>query len=339
MRLISSGLLGALLWVLVDCAGLEAGDFHTAGSLACSDCHTMHYSESHLLSGAPGPDPVLAPGGPFPHLLKASQSQLCLACHDGRVDVPDVRGAHSGGYTRSAGQLNVLGDGPAVEGTGHTMGSTAAPPGGTWSNPGLACQHCHDKHGNAYYRNLLPNPGTATGKFVTFVTGAIYTGTAAVQQLASGPMATHYAAANVLYRQTAVGSTDFGLSEWCSGCHGAYHGPGGSGTMGGALGGDAGAAPWLRHPTRDVTMAQAVANQRVNGTHWFSSLSSRVPVVSPSGTIPGAPATSDNQVFCGSCHKAHGSTNPKGLIFDDDATAGAEDGTLMRQTCQQCHYE
>jgi len=167
----------------------------------------------------------------------------------------------------------------------------------------------------------------------------VYRGTAAIQQLATGPMATHYAASNIVYRQTAVGSTDFGLSEWCSGCHGAYHGPAGSAGMAGAIGGDAGATPWLRHATRDVTMAQATVNRRVNGAHWFSQLASRVPMVSPSGAIPGTAGTSDNQVFCGSCHKAHGSTNPKGLIFDDDATAAVEDGTLMRQTCQQCHYE
>jgi len=332
------------LAVVVACAllfasRLDAGDFHTVSSLVCSDCHVMHYSESHLLGGEAGPDPLLAPGGPFPYLLKAAQAQLCLACHDGRVDVPDVRGANTGGYVRAAGQINVLGDGPQVEGTGHTVGSTAAPPGGAWTNPGLSCPHCHATHGNPYYRNLLPNPGTATGKFVTYLTGSLYTGTAAIQQLAAAPMVAHYAAGNILYRQAAVGSTDFGLSEWCSGCHGSYHGAGGSSNIGGSPSGDGGATPWLRHPTRDVTMAQAVSNRHVDGSHWFSTLASRVPAVSPSGTVPGTAGTSDSQVFCGSCHRAHGSPNPKGLIFDDDATPTPEDGTLLRQTCQQCHYQ
>jgi hypothetical protein len=298
----------------------------------------MHYSDKHLLSGAPGPDPGLAPGGPFPYLLKTAPTQICLACHDGRSDVPDVRGPHAGGHVRAAGQLNVLGDGPEVEPTGHTMGATATPPGGTWTNPGLQCQHCHASHGNAYYRNLVPNPGTATGKLVTYVTGASYSGTAAIQQLATSPMAVHYAVSNIRYRQTAVGASAFGLSEWCSGCHGNFHGGGGAANMGGSLAGDTGAARWLRHPTRDVTMAEGVTNRHVNATRWFSALASRVPVVSPTGVIPGTSGTSDNEVFCGSCHKAHGSTNRKGLIFDDDATAAAEDGTLPRQTCQQCHY-
>lgn len=301
----------------------------------------MHFSETRRYPGPVGPQPSLAGGGPFGHLLRMSQTQLCLSCHDGRTDVPDVRGAHAGGYVRAAGQLNVIGDGAAIESTGHTLGSTKTPPGGTWTNPGLACQHCHATHGNGYYRNLVSNPGTATGRFVTYLTGTTYTGMAAIQQVAASPMATHYAASNILYRRSVSGTTDFGLSEWCGGCHGDYHGQGGAPNMGGSTAGDTGATAtrWLRHPTRDVTMAQAVANQHVSRTHWFSVLASRVPVVSPGGAVPGTPAGSDNEVFCGSCHKAHGSVWKKGLLFDDETTAGADDGTSLRQTCQQCHQQ
>lgn len=299
----------------------------------------MHYSERHAYTGDATADPLLAPGGPFAYLLKNTQAQLCLACHDGRPDIPDVRSAHGGGYVRAAGQINVVGDGPSVEGTGHTLGSTASPPGGTWTNPGLQCQHCHAAHGNEYYRNLVPNPGTASGKYVTYLTGVTYTGTSAIQQGAASPMSTHYAAGNIRYRQSQVGTTDFGLSEWCGGCHGTFHGAGGAANMGGSVSGDGGTAPWLRHPTRDVTMAEGVTNRVVNANHWFGALASRVPVVSTSGTIPGVAGSSDNEVFCGSCHKAHGSTNRKSLIFDDETTGTAEDGTSLMQTCQQCHYQ
>jgi predicted CXXCH cytochrome family protein len=297
----------------------------------------MHYSQSHDYTGAAPFDPLLSTGGPFPKLLKNTSTQLCLSCHDAKTDAPDVRGVNTGTYVRAAGQLNVVGD--STDGTGHTIGSTTAPPGGTWTNPGLQCTHCHDKHGNSYYRNLLPNPGAATGKTVTYITGAGYTGTAAIQQLAVSPMATHYAASNILYRRTQVAATDFGLSEWCSGCHGDFHGAGGASNVGGSASGDSGIARWLRHPTRDVTLAEGVFNRHVDAGHWFSSLTSRVPVVSPSGTIPGTASASDNEVFCGSCHKAHGSQNRKGLIFDNETTAAAEDGTSLNQTCQQCHYQ
>lgn len=332
LSMLSAGTL--ILWAGVSA---YAGDFHSSGSLVCSDCHVVHYSETHLYGGEPGPDPILAPGGPFRYLLKNTRSQICLACHDRRVDTPDVRGTNTSAYVRAAGQLNVEGDG--VEGTGHTMGSTSPPPGGTWTNPGLQCQHCHATHGNGYYRNLLPNPGTASGKFVTYVAGSAYAGNSAIQQLTDTPLAVHYAVSNIKYRQSQVGVTDFGLSEWCSGCHGDFHGIGGAPNKGGSPGGDTGLSPWLRHPTRDLTMAEGVANEHVDAGHWFSALATRVPVVSPSGSIPGTATDSDNEVFCGSCHKAHGSANRKGLIFDDETTANPEDGTSLVQTCQQCHYQ
>jgi len=322
----------------------QAGDHHQIGSLVCSDCHVMHYSESHTLSGPVPPSVPLGTGGPFPRLLRQSASQLCLACHDGRADAPDVYGVNAGVYLRAAGAVNRTGDGGEyAEQDGHTIGSTSTAPGGTWTGnqaAGLECRHCHDVHGNRYYRNLTPNPGTATGKFVTYMTGATYTGTSAIQQVAGSPLSTQYAVGNIRYRQTLVGASDFGLSEWCSGCHGKYHGFGGSSNLGGSPTGDTNTGnPWIRHPTRDVTMANGVTNRHVDGSHWFSPLASRVPVVSPSGNIPGTPGGSDNQVFCGSCHKAHGSSHRAGLLFDDDATGTLEDGVSLTLTCQQCHYQ
>src|SRR3990172_4400761 len=111
----------------------SAGDFHTTASLVCSDCHVMHYSATHTYSGAVTPDPLLASGGPYPKLLKNSSIQLCLACHDGKSDAPDVRGANTGTYVRAAGQLNVNGDGN--EGTGHTIGSNSPPPRASCNKP------------------------------------------------------------------------------------------------------------------------------------------------------------------------------------------------------------
>jgi len=328
----SLGLLAAVTAPLVLHQKGLAGDFHQYGTLVCSDCHVMHYSEAHSLTGGPPSTVVpLGSGGPFPKLLRQDESQLCLACHDGRTDAPDVLGANSAGtFVRAAGALSKVGDtGTYAEGNGHSLGSTAAPPGGTWNGNqtgGLQCRHCHDVHGNAYYRNLTPNPGTATGKFVTYLTGTTYSGTAAVQQIANAPLAIQYSVSNIRYRQTKVGSTDFGISQWCSGCHGDYLPAAGS------------SSPSPDHSVDGVTMAQAVVNGNVDPNHWFSALASRVPVVSVSGVVPGTSGTSDNQVFCGTCHKAHGSTNPNGLIYDDETTTTLEDGTSMMQTCQQCHF-
>jgi hypothetical protein len=320
--------VGLVLAVLVRWGSVHGGDFHASSSLACSDCHVMHYSEQHSLQGVLPPEVPLGPGGPFPRLLRQAASQLCLSCHDGRTNTPDVLGAHHSAHVRAAGALNRVGDtGPYAEGHGHTLGSTGAAPGGTWTGnqagDGLQCKHCHEIHGNPYYRNLTPNPGTATEKFVTYLTGPTYSGTAAVQQLASTPLTAHYAVDNIRYRQTKVGITDFGLTEWCAGCHPDYQWSPPS--------------PPKSHHSTGVTMAQGVTDGAVDPAFWFSPLQSRAPVVSASGAVPGTAGTSDNQMFCGSCHKAHGSANARSLIFDNSGTAALEDGTTMNDTCQQCH--
>ncbi len=322
-----------------------AGDFHRFSTLVCSDCHVMHGSKSHQYDGSSTPDTSIGGLAPYSMLLKNNENELCLSCHDGKANNPDVRGGNTNSYIRAAGAINVLGDsGTYAENKGHTLGITTPPPGGMWSGNsagGLKCSHCHDVHGNKFYRNLTKSPGNATGKKVTYSKGSGYSGTKAIQQISSSPLSTHYAASNIFYRQTTVGTTDDGLSEWCSGCHDNIHGQGGNVNMGGSASGDTASAgdEWLRHPTRDVTMSEGSNNKHIDSTHWFSSLSSRVPVVSPSGVIPGTSTGSDNEVFCGSCHKAHGSDQKFGLLYDNDSTSAREDGSSMLQTCQQCHYK
>jgi hypothetical protein len=306
-----------------------AGNWHTANDgLICSDCHVMHGSRRGIAYGGGMPSPT-----GYPSLLKAATpSQLCLTCHDGTPgtgdSAPDVAGAASyetAALKRSGGAFQAAPGIATVN--GHNLdvaGDTA--PGGSWSSAsGLNCVDCHAAHGNAYYRNLLPQPGTApTARPVT-----------AVSETATTPTATQYSVSNVRY----TNSTN-GLALWCQGCHTNFHGQPGDANMGGAAGGDApgSSSYWFRHPTRGITMAQGVTNVHIDSTYWFSTALSRVPVVSPSGVIPGASGTSDNEVFCGSCHKAHGSTHRDGLVWDDASTSALEDGTLARQTCQSCHY-
>ncbi len=288
-----------------------AGDYHVGPSLICSDCHVMHFSETHTYGGASGQQafPTLVTG-PNLYLLRRPQdsSQICLACHDGRTDAPDVRGVNSVGiFLRAAGQLNSLTDSPEIQGTGHTIGSAAPAPGaGTqWNGnaaTGLLCSHCHETHGNAAYRNLTANPGNSTGITVTYMTGNTYEGLSAVQQLQKGPIAEHYKVENIRYRQTTNG-----LSVWCRGCH-DY-------------------TTSFAHPF-DQSIPMSDPNFRWNAEH-----ASRVPVVSAAQTVPGP----DSRVFCLTCHKAHGSANSKGELWDDMMTTPLEDGSSMNDTCVQCH--
>ncbi len=288
-----------------------AGDYHVGPSLICSDCHVMHFSETHTYGGTIGQQefPTLVTG-PNPHLLRRPQdsSQICIACHDGRTNAPDVLGVNSAGvFLRAAGQLNSSTDPPQIQGTGHTIGSMDPAPGAgnQWNGngtTGLLCSHCHATHGNPYYRNLVTNPGNATGITVTYMTGSAYDSSSKVQQVVNTPLADHYKVENIRYRQTTGG-----LSVWCRGCH-DY-------------------TTSLAHP-----FDSDIPNSGIT-SRWHESHTSRVPVVSASQTIPG----SDNRVICLSCHKAHGSANVSAELWDDMTTPAPEDGQSVNDTCLQCH--
>jgi len=316
------------LGLLAPGAPVSGGDWHIGNQLHCSDCHVMHASRRGIGYGGGLPGPT-----GYPKLLRASTaSELCLTCHDGGSgtgdSAPDVMSAapyETASLKRASGAFQAA-VGASTD-NGHDLGmASQTAPGGTWSSgTGMSCASCHDPHGNAYYRNLVPFPGNApTQRPVTAVTQAVLT-----------PTATQYSVGNLRYT-----SSTNGLAAWCQGCHTNFHGQPGDANMGGAAGGDVpgSSSYWFRHPTMGITMAQGVTNLHIDSSYWFTGALSRVPAVSPSGVIPGSSGSSDNEVFCGSCHKAHGSAHPSGMIWDDPSTSALEDGALERQTCQTCHY-
>lgn len=115
------------------------------------------------------------------------------------------------------------------------------------------------------------------------------------------------------------------------------------GGSGGGLGDNNAGNPWRRHPTRDITMSQAGTNLHVDYNNWASALSWRPRIVDPDGTL------GNNQPFCLSCHRAHGSggaNRHSNLLFGDPLTCTGSctsysggNGTMMRDTCQQCHNQ
>jgi predicted CXXCH cytochrome family protein len=292
-------LAGMLLIVVVaifpDIA--RGGDWHVGGSLVCSDCHTLHDSSD----GQPMRyDKQATPSVSL--LRNANPLSLCISCHDGsNQKAPDVIAPVTyvsdppGGFFANTGGI--------ASGNAHNLGmaSSEIPPGGD-NSVIMTCTTCHDPHGNSNYRNLLHKPGGA---------GNVPDMTVAVNQTVkangSNP-STVYTPSNLVYKS--------GMSQWCGACHAVFFGK--SADKEGI------ASPWLRHPS-DRTIS---TDKHADYQHWSGSVTNRVPVQSPGDdTIP----SGDDQVFCLSCHKAHGSSKPFGLIYADGAT--------LPSTCQQCHSQ
>jgi predicted CXXCH cytochrome family protein len=235
-----------------------------------------------------------------PRLLRhATSLALCVHCHDGSLPgAPDVI-APAGYVDDPLGGFFPTNWSTASD-TAHSLGGEAvAPPGGTQPMT-LTCLSCHDPHGGTGYRNLRTDP-LGTGASLTV------TATDRVKPDGTNPAAV-YVAGNVTYRS--------GLSAWCGSCHGEFHGRSAQeeGTS----------RPWLRHP-QDEPLS---ASRHVDYTYWLGTVPNRVRVQSPDDDD--APSA-DDQVFCLSCHKAHGSTNRAALVFAD--------GERLGSTCAQCHNE
>ncbi|HQQ76153.1 MAG TPA: cytochrome c3 family protein [Thermoanaerobaculia bacterium] len=292
-----AGLLVTVAVLLAAAASWRAsgGDWHNADQLACSDCHTMHNSSN----GQPmryDNDPQ-----PAPTLLRHSSSYaLCTYCHDGsNANAPDVIGPVSYVADPQAGFFPQDVVTRTANPNGHDLAALnpELPPGGTTAMT-LTCVSCHAPHGNANYRNLVTDPAGTSANIAV----AAYQ---AIKANGSNP-AQVYVQSNVVPKS--------GMSDWCGACHGNFHGrtPSQEGT----------ASPWLRHP-QDQTLSTSA---HVDYAYWTGAVANRVPVQNPtSNTIP----SSSDQVFCLSCHKAHGSQNKAALIFADGAT--------KLSTCEQCH--
>jgi hypothetical protein len=323
-----------------------AGDYHVGGNLICSDCHVMHYSQSHGYSVG-GSFVPLAAGGPFTDLLRAEPNDLCLTCHDNNSSAPDVFGLNTGKvYTtpvRLAGGLNAVAahranDAGYDEIDGHTLWSTATAPGGTFSNAvGLECVNCHSQHGSAtQYRNLL-NRGIFNGKNVTY---AIGTNDLTKDVFERYPRS--YSDPDVDFNEPDV--TKSAMGAWCSSCHTNFHGAGGSTNMGGLSGGTgptANANPWVRHPTADVNIGNTATSTFISSLPQFNAKAYRVKVMDSQGLWNGT--TADNTVTpsCFSCHQSHGNKNGFGLVYAlGTGTLGEEgDGTQPKDLCRQCHVQ
>jgi hypothetical protein len=297
------------------------GEWHTAGSLRCEDCHIQHASEK----GQP------LPGGPFVYLLrKTTINELCLSCHDGTdPTAPDVLAPvqmYASTPTRESG-AGYFSPAGVANAQGHDLGLvTTIPLQGAAHTAQLTCASCHAVHGNGNYRNLLTDPA-GDSSIVEIIKGTdVFTEFSPdVPPTTVGSVAA-YNSGNIAYVSN--------FSTWCSSCHDQLRLNNASTPP----------AHFNGHPT-DVSLNTFLTTRHTDPAHWVSGTGEGFPAAQPGG-IPRVPYLSlqardllsartpreSDQVFCLSCHKAHGSANKKALLWpyvegQDAYVAG----------CQQCH--
>src|SRR5574341_726713 len=335
-----------------------SGDYHYMATLICSDCHVMHFSQSHGYNADGGGTYIPLGSTPEHHLLRDEVNKLCLNCHDGQGFAPDVYTANNNsGINRQAGALNKTTDaGPYYPADGHSLYSTAAPPGGTWApdaTEGLTCVDCHHQHGYAgfgfpdtlgggtgTYRNLqYRTGGSSVNRWVTYRVGAndltkdVFEGT-------TSPLATHYDVSTINFNEPDQTKSAYGA--WCQGCHTLFHGSSSDPNMRDVAGDSL--SDWYRHPTADANIG-AVGGGHSSLTMFKNNLY-RTQVMSASGDwgtqgVAWATAPTNLTPSCFSCHKGHGNKNAFGLIFaKGTAPLGEEgDGTAAKSLCHQCHVQ
>jgi len=298
--------------------------FHGENALICAKCHTAHYAEDG--STPPGGDE----GGPFEHLsVKESSSTLCLTCHDGKMGAPDVSGMNDANELdeRAAGFFAPLDvDNP----NGHNLSSERT--GGNPSLSKVGCIDCHDPHGrdtndpDYRYRNLQWASSPGSEPIIK----------AFVNPDASGLEI--YEQNNIGYAAPVSQTSDWReVTNICFDCHRNFTGysyikkpPNENGA-------------YIRHPSmdseRDIWSPIKHGPPQTDPVHWRNGTGigfaiGRLPVV-VSGAKDFATATAiatqtsktTNEVFCLSCHKAHGSEYKDSLRWSANSNLG----------CQQCH--
>lgn len=307
-----ASVIGIVLCIVCAGSGAQAANYHSGDTLNCTDCHLSHASASHTDGGQ---ITSLQPS-PSSYLTKASSiSRTCLRCHNDQAGTPDVLGADINnpseqydGSERAAGQF---GDGESDNWRGHNLSWQGT------SGPG-ECTACHDPHGNSNYRNLKL-PAGSSGDPLAFV----------------NPSATgleRFSRSNIGY----VG--DIG-EKVCGRCH-EVGDPSNTVASGGG-------AHYQRHPSSSAGLIVMIGGRdlHTDAAHWGSGEDSgfswdgheipRVPfaVSSAMDYSTAKTVSADNEVFCLSCHKAHGSVHAFGMVW----SYGTGEAELGNSGCNQCH--
>lgn len=263
---------------------------------------------------------------------------------------------------------NALGYGHSLEATGSIPPGT----GGLATAGTITCTNCHDPHGADNtgsatvhgYRNLRKTPGEpAAGAWVnmTSINANLLasTGYTPIRQ-GGGTVATVAVAADTTYTIWPVvesaasanryglagGNQDTGMSSWCATCHRNWH-VGNTEDI---------SNDWKRHPTdtalNDITLSSGSGVKITSTTQYTDTTiitwDKRLPLANVTAAQTYANVTNanltanttDNRVFCLSCHFAHAGPNPDGLRWSHAAqgnSTAAANAIASNVGCQQCH--
>ena len=280
----------------------------------------MHYSKNDY-SSQPGE-------GPFDHLLaKEFSTELCLQCHNGQDGTPDVVGDDSNRLTdRAAGLFaeinieNMHGHNLQADEIGPSALCSTCHSGGNFGTAKMGCIDCHDPHGReGSYRHLRwasdPDNGPAIRAFVK----PGVTGLQAYEQR------------NIGYTAPNTKASDWReVTSICLVCHHTFSSDGYTRNSSGIC---------VRHPSTDSERGiwetiNRHGSPQTDLKHWKSGTGTgfeidRVPfIVSGANNYAAAIIVKqDNEVFCLTCHKAHGSNHNSSLRWSPNSSLG----------CQQCH--
>jgi len=316
--------------------------YHNGDDLVCSDCHIMHASMQHNYGYNDAYTYPLEINPAANHLLKANNSlMLCLNCHQDKAGVPDVMGPDvNGGYLRAGGQFGDVG---TINDNGHNIGPEPGEDlclrchfGGNFPTAQVECVDCHAVHGTGYYRNLQwPSWPGGEPPIIAFVNPSV-SGLQKFQQ------------SNVKYGGPGDGPNQPTWREptnICIDCHHIF--------VDGSANGNDYTNPdldyhWNRHPStnteegayRPISGLPGNPVYSADSVNWFEGQGSefsigRLPfLVKEAHDYAAASVVSyDNEVFCLSCHSAHGSQFSFGLRWNS-----AESDIPLRQAgCRQCH--
>lgn len=278
----------------------------SATTEACAGCHRAH-------------------SGKAAYLLKASEDQICLTCHDGSQATTNVKNGSSttGGALRAGGFEQAWLD---TKDPSYTDGDIIGPPGTVdvtvgvrtsaqpvlsshstngsaqtvWGNGpngsgagfaafSLSCVSCHDPHGNGNYRILRSLPAATGG---------------ATDRTAAGTFVPDEPGTLRTYTTTNYfNNGPSGITGWCSQCHTRYYASSGSGH---SVNGDA--IFTYRHTT--ASLGANLTCERCHAPHGTNAVANgfAAGVQYPGGTEGVAPTGGsrllkmDNRGICLKCH-------------------------------------